>query len=421
MAVWWDILLILAVCALVLPALWALRPARVSRWMEPATAEALGAMRMWISAILLASVLWEDLASTAHLPRGMLRYDHQWLPELLSALPLGFDRFMASAAALQAFETATAMLLGLAMVGLFTRWTVPAAAVAYLLFASILRSYAWFYHTGLVPLYALLLLSFTPCGDAFSLDRLLRVRRGLPVPPAREPRLRYGVGRYLVWMAVALPYTMAGLSKLRNGGPLWWQGDHMKQMLVSTILEPMHFDFQLTFGLLRWPGWLFDALGLAAVLGEVTFGLVLVSALARRVLPALMAAMHVGILVLMNILFPDLIAIQAVFYDWTPLRRRLEAWTSRWRRAARAPPPLPERVPDPAVRRQAVLAAAFLLVASVCWAGRIEAFPFTGMQMFSRRHLAEPVQYVRPLVRYEDGTVAPARCERWIGAMADSR
>ncbi|HEX5726087.1 MAG TPA: hypothetical protein VFX98_11515, partial [Longimicrobiaceae bacterium] len=47
--------------------------------------------------------------------------------------------------------------------------------------------------------------------------------------------------------------------------------------------------------------------------------------------------------------------------------------------------------------------------------------PFTGMQMFSRRHLAEPVQYVRPLVRYEDGTVAPARCERWIGAMADSR
>ena len=99
----------------------------------------------------------------------MLDIDRNWLIGLLRSLPIGFDGFLADASALRLFEAATIVLLLLAMVGLFTRWTVPAAAVAYLIFGSILRAYAWSYHTGRIPLYALLLLSFTPCGDGWSL------------------------------------------------------------------------------------------------------------------------------------------------------------------------------------------------------------------------------------------------------------
>src|ERR671923_2447552 len=87
---------------------------------------------------------------------------------------------------------------------------------------------------------------------------------------------------------------------------------------------PMRFGFQTTFHLVQGPTWVFGALGLCALLGELCFVLVLVSKTARIVLPALTAAMHVGILVVQNILFPDLIAIQAVFYNWRPLLRRFE-------------------------------------------------------------------------------------------------
>lgn len=417
-----DGALLLVVLGAAVPAFAALRPPRADRWVPPATAEALGATRAWIAAILLGSVLWEDLPSSAALPRGMLDADHHWLVGLLHSLPIGFDRFLASAPALLAYQWLTGALLALALLGLFTRWTVPAGALAYLLFASIFRAYAWSYHTGVIPLYALLLLAFTPCGDALSLDRRLRLRRGAAVEPARVPRMRYAAGRFLVWMAVAIPYTLAGLSKLRNTGLGWWRGEHMKQMMVATVVEPMHFDFRVTDRLLVAPGWVWEALGLSALLGEVLFVLVLVSVLARRILPLVMAGMHVGILLMQNILFPDLIAIQAVFYDWSPLRDRLAAAWGRARTAAQSAAWVPSpSAADPAARRLLGVARAFLGVACLAWATRTEKFPITAMQMFSRPQPLEPVEYVRPLVVYEDGTVAPARFERWIGAVADAR
>ncbi|HEX8391363.1 MAG TPA: hypothetical protein VF665_03310 [Longimicrobium sp.] len=414
-----DGLLILLAFSLTVPAIAALSPARIGRWLQPTTAEALAAIRIWIALILLASVWWEDLASTGALPRRMLLMHGQWLVEMLHGIPV-FAAFLASEPALRVFELTTAALLVAAMAGLFTRFTVPAAALWYLLFGSILRSYAWGYHTGVIPLYALLLLSFTPCGDAWSVDRWLRARRGLPVEPAREPRLRYAIGRYLVWMAIALPYTLAALSKMRKGGFGWWYGEHMEHRLMAGVLEPMHFDFEVVFWMIRGPVWIFGVLGFVALMGELTFVLVLVSRWARLILPVVMAGMHVGILLLQNILFPDLIAIQAVFYDWTPVRDRIAAWAGRLR-----PPAMASSGPmldaGRSVVTQARLAQVFLAVAILCWATRTERFPFTAMQMFSGSQRREPVEYVRPMVVYADGTREQARFENSIGAVADSR
>lgn len=422
-ASWWDGAVILFVLALVVPAMRALRTERLATFVEPVRPAVLGAIRAWIALILLAQVLWEDLPSSADLPRAMLDLRRHWLVGLLHGIP-GFDGFLASATALQAYEIVTIALLVMAMVGLFTRWTVPAAALAYLLFAHILRSYAWSYHMGLVPLHALLVLSLTPCGDGFSLDRLRRIRRGQTVAPA-EPRLRYGAGRFLVWMAVALPYTMAGFSKIRKGGLGWWQGEHMQQMLVATVVEPMHFDFRLTYAALHWPGWMWDVLGFAALAGEVTFVLVLVHRLARLVLPLVMAGMHVGILLMQNILFPDLIAVQAVFYDWTPLRERLAARWAKLREtgaaATQSAAAAMGDASDRVFRRQAVVARVLLGMAFVVWATRTEKFPLSAMQMFSSRLPLAPVEFVRPWAVYADGSREPARFERWIGAMQDSR
>ena len=118
----------------------------------------------------------------------------------------------------------------------------------------------------------------------------------------------------------------------------------------------MHFDFQTTFHLLRGPGWIFGALGIAAIVSELGFVLVLVSRLARMILPAVTAAMHAGILLSQNILFPDLIAIQAVFDDWRPLLRRVRRSAARVHAASRMATE-PKDL-SPLARRQAAVAQA---------------------------------------------------------------
>jgi hypothetical protein len=438
----WNTLLVLLGAAAAGALLWTLVPRRIHRWVSPATPEALGAIRLWVAAILIANVVWEDLASSAYLPREMLLRDLQWMVGILLELPIGMDRFLADPQALGAFERVTLVLLAAAAVGAGTRWTVPAAAVCYALMGSILRSYDHIFHQGIVPLYALALLAFTPCGDALSVDRWLRRRRGLPVVPAREPTFRHGLGRYLVWLAIALPYVMAGLSKVRNAGIFWWQAGHMREMVFRIVAEPTHFGFQGWKLLAGAPDWVWSGMGITSLVAELLFGLVLVSVVGRRVLPALMVSMHFGILFIQNIFFPDLVAIQAVFYNWRAgaehLRRGWEKLALSTRRSpshaahprvepgAGVPSPagMPARVPGqprPAERKLAMVAVVFILVSFGNWAARTEKFPFTAWQMFSRWHEPGPVEHIRPMVVYEDGTRERARFERWIWAVADGR
>jgi predicted DCC family thiol-disulfide oxidoreductase YuxK len=488
------------------------------------TPGALGAIRSWTCGILLAMTLWEDLASTAMLPRSMAQ--PKGILHLLHVAPIGFERFLASAPALWAFEYFTILVLFLGVVGLGTRVVVPLGAVCCLIVAGIFREYAWFYHTGLIPIYVLAVLSFTPCGDGWSLDRIIRIARGKPSSNAVHPR--YGWSRYAVWTVIAVPYVGAGLSKLYYSGFGWLHPDNMKGTLLRTTLAPREFDWTVSMDLLQTPDAIFVALAVVGLFTELLFGLVLISRQARHVLPAAMAVTHGGILFLQKILFVDLILLQAVFYDVTPVRRaigrwlavrrgrvevlydghcglcqrsvrilqgldlleqlewvdfrttnvdvdtsRLEhemavvargrvyfgfsayrviAWRIPWfwpvapllyvpgvrpvgdavyrrlaeRRHAVCPIDAVPRVPAADVSRihrrgaTACLAlAAFLLS---WWFTHIEFYPLTTMKMFAAMN--QPlgtINYITPLAVHEDGTVTPARFERWIGAMADTR
>ena len=491
-----------------------------------ATPGALGAIRAWTCAILLAITLWEDLASTALLPRSMAQ--PKGVLHLLHAAPVGFDRFLASAPALWAFEYFTVLLLALGVLGLATRVVIPIAALCCLVVAGIFREYSWFYHTGLIPIYALAVLSFMPSGDGWSLDRIIRIARGKPTPPHDVPSAQYGWARYAVWTVIAVPYVAAGMSKLYYSGFSWLHPDNMKATLLRTTLAPMEFNWTASIDLLRAPDILFVGLAAVGLFSELLFGLVLVSRAARRLLPALMALTHAGILFLQNILFVDLILLQAVFYDFAPLRRfvgrrltvragsvqvlydgdcglcdrtvrilkgldildqlkwvdfrkavvevdtsRLEHemaaivrgrvhfgfWAYRalsWRVPALwltlpflylpGVPALGELIYHRiAARRQVICrldppgvatavhlarvhwrgAAISLAIAAFLlswWVTHIEFYPFTTMKMFAAMN--EPlgrISYITALAIREDGTVAPARFDRWIGAMKDAR
>ncbi len=386
-------------------------PRFVERCVGAATPGQLGALRALVASLLLASTLWEHLPSSARIPRELIHGEGALA--LLYALPIGFERLVASEAALALLQLGATLLLGCAALGLRTRVTVPLAAAAYALLAGILRQYAWFYHTGLVPLYLLVALAFTPCGDGFSLDRWLALRRGRPVVPAEGATATYGWSRYLLWTALALPYVEAGLSKLRRGGLAWMDGANLKSILLIDTLNPMQFDFGVTLRLVHAPDALFTAIGVATVATEVGYGLVLCSRRARRLLPALMAGMHLGIWLLQNVLFFDLILLQAIFYDWSPALRWLRA---RWPAAA-ANPERATPAPWNGPRRLRVLAGLLLF----CWAIRIEEYPFTAMQMYSKPNRTGVIEWYAVVATRESGATERAPLERTIPALRDSR
>lgn len=303
---------------------WLTSPRFFEQAVGAATPGTLGAIRSWVCGTLLVMTLWEDLASTALLPRDMAQ--PKGLLHLLHALPVGFERFLASPGALWTFEHLTALLLALGVVGLGTRVVLPAAALCYFLLAGILREYSWFYHTGLIPLYVVIALCFTRCGDGWSIDRLIRIGRGRPAPRADAPQPVYGWGRYLVWATIAVPYVAAALSKLYYGGITWFHPDNMLATLLRTTLGPMEFEWEISLLLVEAPAFVLVFLAAVGLFSELLFGLVLVSRRARLVLPVAIFATHAGILFLQNILFIDLLLLQAVFYDWSPLVGRLGRW-----------------------------------------------------------------------------------------------
>ena len=355
-----------------------------------AAPESLAAIRILVCTILLGHVVVEDLPSSASLPRALIA--PMGVLEVLYTLPVGFRRFVASPEALAAFKAVTAGLLLAAAAGWRTRVTLPLAALAYVVFGGILRQYSAFYHAGLVPLYVLAVLACTPCADAWSLDR--RARGGEPLPE-RAPV--YGWSRYACWTVVALAYGASGLSKLRNGGLHWWDAANIRAIYYRTSLNPMHFDWGLSLRLVHAPDALFTVLGLASVALEVGFVAVLFSRTARHVLPCVMVLFHVAVLFLQNLLFLDLMLLQAIFFDVAepggPLRGRPAG------AAGHRPPGHEAGLRGPSV----VAGVASMIMAA--WITRIEFYPLTAMQMFSWRDRTGVVEYYRVLAHRRSGRV----------------
>jgi predicted DCC family thiol-disulfide oxidoreductase YuxK len=299
-------------------------PAFFRRFVGEATPGSLGAIRMWTCAVLLLAISLEDLASIALIPvgndqvRGILEYFYR--------LPIGFERFVKNETSLWAFQLLTELLLLLGLIGWRTRVVVPLAAFCHFLLLGILIEHSFFWHQNLVPLYLLFVLSFTPCGDGWSVDRLRKVYQGRTVPSADRALPVYGWARYACWVAIALPYVANGLGKLEDGGLFWWNPINMRTMLYTESLKPREFDWALSLHLESAPDILFALLGIVTLLTEVSFGIVLFSRTARRILPVAAMMMHIGIFLFQRILFLDLILLQFVFFDFTRIRKMIGQW-----------------------------------------------------------------------------------------------
>jgi hypothetical protein len=369
-------------------------------------------IRVVVFGFLFANVLCRDLPSVAELPLHIRR--PMGAMELLHQLP-GWNRVYADEALLQWLKAATALAALLAASGTLTRASVPAATFLVLVHDGILREYSHFFHTGLVPAYCGAVLSFTPCGDGWSIDGLFRKHIG------RENRCaRYGWSRYAIWVVVAGVYFCAGLSKLRNGGWCWWHGDNLKSMILNSNLDANYFQLRNSGFLAALPDPCFSALGVAGLVIELSFVLVLVSRLARLVLPLAAIGLHAGILFCQGIPFFDLIALQVVLLLWGARAGGTNRNCARPSAVAPGDAALDSR-PAGLAWRGPVLNMFLICAATACWIGRVEWYPLTSWQMYSGYSPAVPAWYVRMTALFDDGTRREIRAANYIdGAPTNS-
>jgi hypothetical protein len=273
----------------------------------------------------------------------------------LHAVP-GWDRVYGSTG-LTLLMVAAALACLAAALGLWTRWTTKCAAVLTLLHGGILREYSHFFHTMLVPLQMSVVLAFSSTRDGFAVGR-------------REPRYR-SIGHYdraysICLLVLCSAYLCAGLSKLRNAGPQFWDGENLRRIVQQNALNTMEIDLGLSRAILSLPLSVFAAIGIGVVMTELAFPLVLVSVRARLVLPIFAIAMHLGILLSApRWIMPALCAVGAV------------------------------------------------------WIARIEYFPLTAWQIYSWP--AGEVRVWRMTATHRDGTDRPFRPDAWIPALHDCR
>jgi len=294
------------------------------RFVGEATPGTLGAIRMWTCAILLLSTLWDDLSSIALLPLELR--EPMGLMKILDELPIGYQQFLTSAVSLRLFQWLTELLLFLGVIGWRTRAVIPLGAICVFVLNGVLREYSGFWHQNLVPIYVLAVLSFTPCGEGWSLDRLLKVYQGHPVPDSERTSAVYGWARYACWVPIVLTYAAGGLTKLRADGLFWVSPTSMRSHLYEQTLYPRAGNWSISLYLAPAPDIVFILLGTIALCGELFFVTVLFSRTARRIFPAVQILMHIGIVFLQNIVFFDLMLLLLIFYDFRSARKAIGRW-----------------------------------------------------------------------------------------------
>lgn len=401
--VFWSGLLCLGALAILWPSLVESRPARLVaasfgftlvfwcsrsalcsrsfflRFIGVCSARELGIYRFAIASVVLLQVASEPLTALVHVPSELRRP----MGAMHLFRPFLGENFLQSSHAVLALQVGTCALLVLSAAGLFTRITLPLAAIFSLICEGLLREFSHFFHTGLLSLQLLMLLVFLPCADGFSVDALRKV----PLQVGRKRSfIAYGYARYVLWLWIAGVYFCTGISKLRAGAGLAWTApNNLRRLLFRDFLHVDFMHFDAAEFILRAPDAFFVALGFFTLALELLYPSVLFSRRARLLFPVLAAGMHLGILFFQGFTFFDCLLLNLVF-------AALSA-SKPFSRSKRPTPPSTRhresRGPNPtrhlAARGAKVLAVAVLVapLQAFVWLGRIDYYPATQWALYS--------------------------------------
>ena len=271
----------------------------------PASAFALGVMRAVVHGTFLISVLITSFSALGSLPTTILRPTGA-----MKLLPWSFYDQLQTPSGMLILKSAMVLSLLLGALGFLTVITTKTSFLLVLFYQGLLRSFGHFNHDEMLAVYCLLVLAFTPCGDAFSLDSRLAKKK------KERPLFAYAYPILLMQLLVAWTYFSSALIKMRVAGLKYLSPDNLPSLAIFHSLDNLHdTGFRLAFWLPQVKEYLPFAVGFVLI-WELLFPLAIFWRRLRWWILGLGLAFHLATLFLMNIFFPHHLAMYLVFVNW---------------------------------------------------------------------------------------------------------
>jgi vitamin K-dependent gamma-carboxylase-like protein len=167
--------------------------------------------------------------SSFDLPQPLIRIVTSLVPREILFTPTGLTAVygLAMAAGL------------LAVIGLWTRWSLLVYVLCYGFFVSHAYSYADVHHREALYFLFVLALAFSPAGERLSVDALLRRRRerrmGVPKPADQTDLAMWPLR--LLHVLLAWTYFSTGITKLLVGGLQWMNGYTLQMAIFRNAIS----------------------------------------------------------------------------------------------------------------------------------------------------------------------------------------
>ena len=271
----------------------------------PSSAFALGVVRLIVNGTFLISILFTSFSALGSLPTTILRPTG-----VMKFVPWSFYDQLLTPSSMVLLKTVMILSLLFSTAGLLTAISTRTSVLLVLFYQGLLRSFGHFNHDEMLPVYCLVVLAFTPCGDAFAIDSWLKRLR------KERPHFAYAYPILLMQLLVAWTYFSSALIKLRVAGLKYLSSDNLPALAIFHSLDNLHdTSFRLAFRLPELKGYLPFAVGFI-LLWELLFPLAIFWRRLRWWILGIGTIFHLSTLFVMNIFFPHHLAMYLIFVNW---------------------------------------------------------------------------------------------------------
>jgi hypothetical protein len=278
----------------------------------PRSPFALGVIRSIVHGTFLISTVFTSFSALGSLPPTILRPTG-----VMKLLPWSFYDQVQTPSGMLILKTLMVLSLILSTIGFGTVVSTKTSLLLVIFYQGLLRSFGHFNHDEMIAVYFLVVLAFTPCGDAFSIDSRLRKTM------RERPAFAYAYPILLMQLLLAWAYFSSALIKLRVAGLKYLSADNLPALAIFHSLDNLHdTSFKIAFMLPQVKQYL--PFAVAFVLAwELLFPLAIFFQRIRWWILGVGVVFHIATLFVMNIFFPHQLAMYLIFVDWEPRIRRI--------------------------------------------------------------------------------------------------
>ena len=273
---------------------------------------ALGVVRSIVHGTFLVSTTFTSFSALGSLPPTIIRPTG-----VMKLLPWSFYDQLQTPTGILVLKTMMVLSLILSTIGFGTVVSTKTSLVLVVFYQGLLRSFGHFNHDEMIAVYFMVVLAFTPCGDAFSLDSWMRKTT------KDRPVFAYAYPILLMQLLLAWAYFSSALIKLRVAGLKYLSADNLPALAIFHSLDNLHdTSFKIAFLLPQVKEYLPFAVGFVLI-WELLFPLAIFWQRVRWWILGIGVVFHFATLFVMNIFFPHQLAMYLVFVDWEPRMQRI--------------------------------------------------------------------------------------------------